>query len=409
MKHKVRRLTISVLIAAFVGCAPPIARADNLLRFFPLLQGNFLYTDNVYLTPNNAQGDFDSNFAAGFYLDVSTPKRYATLEYSTFGSLFVSHSNLDRAGQAQFFRVTDQEQISPQTKVNLYEWFVRDSPTLMALTSGDRLPEFTPGFTEFLLANDHVIINTFNAVAAHSYSPRWSSVFGLEQETLAPRNSGTGTMQTAHANLLYHVNEAFAIGPGYRFIDRVYSSTAQPNSEVQWPVAYATWLPRKDLYLDGFVGPMVAYNTTGVSRTRVDPGGVISIRYSNRRFHATVSGGQEPGLTAGLGTGGIQRFGNGEISYGLTRRVTASANAGYMDAMPAGADARLIGYGAGLSTRSTRWLTLFVRYVGLRRTYSGNFNPAVLPSHLVIGREAVANYYVVGASVAFEAFRWSWQ
>ncbi|HVN64929.1 MAG TPA: hypothetical protein VMT58_09850 [Candidatus Binataceae bacterium] len=411
MKNRFQ-ITIPVIAIVLAAFMPAVARADNLLRLFPLLQGNFLYTDNVKFTPSNAQGDFSSNFAGGFYLDVTTPKRYATLEYSTFASLYLSHSNLDRGGQAQFARITDEEDIAPHTKINLYDWFVRDSPVIMAVTSGDRIPEFTPGFTEFLLANNHVIINTFKADAAHAFNQRWTGQFGIGQETISSEGGSASTLQAASMNLLYRVNEQFSIGPGYRFADFIFPSSTQPNSQVQWPIAHAVWLPAKDLFAEGYIGPMVAYNTTGVARTRVDPGGVLSIRYNPRPFHIAVSGGQQPGLSAGLGAGGVTRFGQGDFAWDITRRITFSANAGYSQVLPAGVSAQLIGYSAGMSERTTSWLTVFARYIGLRREYTGNptaFTPGSLPSGTEFGRESVANYWAVGASIAFEAFRWSWQ
>jgi hypothetical protein len=95
------------------------------------------------------------------------------------------------------------------------------------------------------------------------------------------------------------------------------------------------------------------------------------------------------------------------ISYELTRRVTIGFGAGYYESSGTGIDDQLVSWGPSLIDRVNSWLTLSTRFVQVRRNLSGP--SSVLPDDNQSGSNAVANYIVIGASVSFEAFRWSWQ
>ena len=78
---------------------------------------------------NNEIGDFAARWSAGFYLDYTSAARYASLHYDTFAQLFLHQTQFDRAGEGQFVTATDDENLSPTTKLRLDEFFYRDAPT----------------------------------------------------------------------------------------------------------------------------------------------------------------------------------------------------------------------------------------------------------------------------------------
>ena len=107
------RITLGTsYLSALCSLASPAAgRADNLFRFFPEVQGNGFYSDNVPLRTQNEVGDFRATLVGGFFLDYTSAARYASLHYDTFAQLFAHQSRFDRAGEGQFVRATDNENI----------------------------------------------------------------------------------------------------------------------------------------------------------------------------------------------------------------------------------------------------------------------------------------------------------
>lgn len=407
MKPK-QRLSIFVASVLLGILLPAIVHADNVVLLYPFLQANELYSDNIALASSHAEGDFDANFSAGFYLDYTGSNRHTTLEYSTYATLFASHSELDRAGQAQFVRFTDQENISPNTRLVINNWFLRDSPLSMAVITNDQPISFNPVFAAFFLANDHSIVNVFTLQLVHSFNRNWAGEAEAAQETISSPGGDTGLLQSVSLGLQRRLSETFSVGPGYKFYDLEFTLPSDPNSEAHWPVADAIWMPIKNMRAEGYVGPIVSYNTSGLNRGRVEPGGLLSVRYHFGHVNVGIGGGQEPGLSSGIGAGGINRSGRGDFTWDMTKFLRMDGGAGYYEIMPPGADAKLFSYGVGLSERVSKYLIVYARYIGFRREYSGAPNPVALPSGVVIGQEATGNYYVIGATIAFEALRWSW-
>ncbi|HUO04939.1 MAG TPA: hypothetical protein VMU16_07050 [Candidatus Binataceae bacterium] len=427
MKH-IKRLPILIVSVVLAVFLPIAAHADNVLLAYPFLAVNGLYTDNVgfstdqtfcVLTPCNPihhpyhfattspEGDFNFNFAAGFYLDFTNPDRHTSLNYSTFASLFLQNSQLDRAGQAQFFRFNDQENISPNTRLTIDNWFLRDSPESMAVITTDQPISLNPVFAAFFLANNHSIVNFFRLDLAHSFNRDWTGDAQAEQEVISSPYGNTSLLDSVSLGAQRSLSSTFSMGPGYKFYDMEFTLSSEPNSQAHWPVADFIWMPIENMRMEGYVGPIVAYNTSGVNRTRVDPGGIFTWRYQYRHMKMGIDGGQEPGLSAGIGAGGITRLGSGDFTWDLTKTVRFDTGGGYYEFMPPGADAKFFSYGAGLSQRVSSWMVVYARYLGFQREYSGA--PVALPTGITIGQTAVANYYMIGATFAVEAFRWSWQ
>ena len=397
---------ILLLAALVIFAAPGASRADSLFRLFPEAEMSGYYSDNVPLRTHNGEGDFAGTLVAGFYLDYTSEARYASLHWDTFAQIFAHQSRFDRAGQGQFVSATDNENINPTTKLHIDEFFYRDAPTSVAVTTSNQVGYFNSTMVGFLLAGDRESVNHFIATLTHDWGHRWFTLMSVRQETLWGPNGNTSFAQGFSLLAMYHYNDRLDFGPGYKFYDFRFTVPGRPGSEAHWPFLDVNWIPIENLYLSGQVGPVVTY-TFGTNRQTIDVGGIASVRYVFRRGHADVYGGQEPDMTAGLSGAGTLDYVRGTVAYELSRRLTANAGAGYNELKGTGINAQLIVYGVGLNERVNRWLNVFVRYTGVRRTVTAPSQ--FLPGETTSGQEAVGNYYVIGFSVWTEAFRWSWQ
>jgi hypothetical protein len=364
------------------------------------------YSDNVPLRSTNQVGDFAGILIAGFYLDYTSEARYASLHYDTFAQLFAHQSQFDRAGEGQSFSATDHENISPTTKLNFDEFFYRDAPLIVSVATSDQVAYFDSTIVGFLLAGDQSSINRFVAEVSHDWGHRWYTMMSVRQETLWSQSGNTSYAQGFSLLAMYHYNNQLDFGPGYRFYDFRFSVPGRPGAESQWPHLAINWTPLQNLYLSGFIGPVVSY-TFGNDRQSVDVAGLGSLKYVFRRGRIEAYGGQTPDSTAGLSGAGTIQFIRGTVAYELSRRLTANAGGGFNELQGTGVNAQLITYGVGVNDRINRWLNVFVRYTGVRRNETAPSQ--FLPNETVSGKEAVGNYYIVGLSVSFEAYRWSWQ
>ena len=408
------QLVLLLVSVCIILTTPVLGRADDLLRLFFEGQVNELYGDNIGIRSNNQIGDFGTTLVGGFYLDFTNSARYASLHYDTFAQIFLHRSQFDRAGQGQFVSANDTENISPSTKLRVDDFFYRDAPTEVALSTSDQAPQFNNILATLLLANDQASVNNFGAVLYHSWGRRWSSELGVHQTTFFGQgnsnksgNGSIGFVQSLNTSTLYHFTERFALGAGYRFYDFRFTAPGRPGVQAHWPYARSVWEPMKDLYLGGIVGLVVAH-TQGSSSTSVNPAGIAEIEYSFRRGHLAVYGGQEPSVISALGGVGEIRGGRGNVQYYFTRRLTGTAGAGGYQTFGGGFNGQLVSWGVGLTQRVNRSVAVYARFVQLRVTERSS-NQFLIPSGIRNGQEATGNYFVVGMSASIEAFRWSWQ
>ena len=397
---------VLLLAGLFILAAPGRGRADSLFRLFPEMSLSGFYSDNVPLRTNNQEGDFAGVLLAGFYLDYTSEARYTSLHYDTFAELFAHQSRFDRAGEGQYVNATDSENISPTTKLHIDEFFYRDAPTAVAVTTSNQVAFFNSTMVGFLLAGDRESVNHFVVQLTHDWGHRWFTLMSVRQETLWGPNGNTSYAQGFNLLALYHLNDRIDIGPGYRFYDFRFTTPDRPGSEAHWAYLDVNWIPIENLYFTGIIGPVFTY-TFGTDKQTVNVAGIGTLRYVFPRGDANIYGGQEPDLTAGLSGAGTLQFVRGSVNYELTRRLTANAGGGYNELEGTGVNAQLIVYGIGVTDRVNRWLNVFVRYTGIRRTVTAP--EQFLPNSDTSGHEAVGNYFVVGFSAWTEAFRWSWQ
>lgn len=399
-----------LLVALFIFALPAAGHADDLFRLYPEGSLSGFYGDKI----NNKGGDFVGTLVAGFYLDYTSAARYASLHYDTFAQLFAHNSQYDRAGEGQFVRATDDENLSPTTHLRLNELYFRDSPTVAGIVTSNQGPELNAVAAELLLANDRASENQFGAELLHYWGRNWSSELSFHQEIFWNNGSNNNNMSYGESigiSTEYHFSDRFSVGPGYRFYDSGSTAPGQPGEETQWPFVKASWQPMRNLYLEGLVGVLISH-TQGDSRQAVNPGGWGLLEYKLQRARLKLYGGQEPLLSSGLGgAGGITRSARGAIFYDFTQRLTGNAGAGFDELQASehgtGVDAQLISWGFGLSDRVNKWLEVYARFTQLRReeTISRQF----LSTGSEYGRQGTGNYIVVGFNVSVEAFRWSWQ
>ncbi len=406
------RLTIPRIVAVLVLAMPAVARADaSLFRLYPEAQLSGFYSDNIPLRTNNGEGDFAGLLVAGFYLDYTSAARYASLHWDTYAQLFAHQSKFDRAGEGQFVRGTDYENLSPTTKLRFDDFYYRDAQTPVVITTSDQAPQLNPMLAIALLAGDTSSANHFSADLYHDWGRNWYSELSVHQTTYwfdsqNGRQTSTTYSQLVSAFLEYRFSEKFSAGPGYRFYDFRFTEPGEPGAEAHWPFLRIQWLPTKQILFQGNVGPVYSY-TFGTDRQTVNVAGIGLLEYRFHRGRFSVYGGQEPEVTPGLGGAGILRLVTGHISYEVTRRMTAGFGAAFYDSSSNRVDGQLITWGPSLIDRLNNWLTVSTRFVQVRRNLSGPSQ--FLPEDNMQGTEAVANYIVVGMSVSFEAFRWSWQ
>lgn len=401
-----------LLVAAFfifVSMTP--AHAQSLFRLFGEGQANGFYGDNIPLRTENGTGDFGTVLVAGFYLDYTSAARYASLHYDTFAQLFTHQTELDRAGQGQFVNITDDENLSPTTKVHFDELFYRDTSAVTLVTSSDQSPNFDPALALLLLSNDQASINQFNAQIQHYWGQKWSSELAVHQTTFfATGNRNNNNSETFGQYVStatdYHFSERFSMGAGYRFLDFRFTAPGEPGEQAHWPFVRFTLQATKNLYISGLVGVVIAH-TQGQSGDTVKPGGLGLVTYTFRRGLVNVSGGQEPTLTSAFGNVGFVRGFRGNVIYNFTPRLTGTVGGSFYNLNGNGFNGDFASWGAGLSQRVNRWLTLNAKFIEIRRVEDAS--SSVLPSGNQSGRWAVGDYAIVGLAVSFEAFRWSWQ
>ncbi len=402
---------ILVLAAFLIFAAPAAARADNLFRFYPELQMNGFYADNVPLRTTNEIGDFGTTMVGGFYLDYTSGARYASLHYDTFVQLFTHQTRFDRAGEGQYVSATDNENLSPTTKLYLNDTYYRDASALVAITTSDQSPQFNSVMALLLLSDFQASVNQFNAQLTHEWGRNWSSELNVHQETYWANSSNSSTTgntsyyQGATAATDYHFNNTFALGGGDRFYDFRFTTPGQPGEEADWPFLRATLRPIENLYLQGMAGPVIDHDQGG--GTHVDFGGLGLLEYRFKHGRVSINGGQEPSFATVFGGVGKYRGMNGSVLYDFTPRLQGSVGVAYYDFTGRGFSGEFVSWGVGLSERVNRWLSVNTRFIQVRRNDTGS--SIFIPSGATNGQWAVGDYYIVGLAVSIEAFRWSWQ
>jgi hypothetical protein len=412
MRTKSGQGTLLLLAAFLILAFPSAGRADNLFRLYPEFAGNGYYSDNVPLRTQNEEGDFAGLLVAGFFLDYTSAARYASLHYDTFAQLFAQNSRFDRAGEGQFVRATDLENLSPTTKLRFDEIFYRDAPTVGGIVTSDQAPAFNSVAAQLLLANDQASINQFTATLSHYWGRNWASELAVHQTTFFNNGGNNNSLnntsyeQSVSTFTEYHFSDRFSLGGGYRFYDFRFTFPGRPGEEAHWPFAKIQWTPLARLYLSGIVGVVFA-NTQGSDRQSVNVGGIGLAQYDLERLHLKLYGGQQPQLTSGLGAAGNVQEVRGIALYDFTRRVTGTVGGGYYQSNGTGFNGQLISWGVGVSDRLNKYLSVYTKFVQIRRneTTSSQF----LPSGTQSGREATGDYFIVGFTASVEAFRWSWQ
>lgn len=403
-------LIFFVACLIFASCAP--ARADNLVRFYLEGQANGFYGDNIPLKTSDEIGDFGTVLVAGFFLDYTSAERYASLHYDTFAQLFTHQTRLDRAGEGQSVAATDTENLSPTTKLYLDDYYYRDASAVLTVTTSDQSPAFNTSLALLLFAEEQASINQFNAELTHYWGQNWSSEFDVHQTTSfgnqnnGAAQSGESFEQSVSAITDYHFTGSFSLGLGYRFYDFRFTFPGQPGQQAHWAFARLVYQLTRDVSLSGIVGPVITH-TQGENGDQVNPAGLGLLEYRFERGTASIYGGQEPSLTSTFGTVGIIRGFRGTLLYDFTSRLTGIAGGSYYESTGDEFNGKFVSWGVSLTQRLNRYFDCYAKFVQLRRNETAS--SPFLPSGTSSGQWAVGDYYIVGLSVSFEAFRWSWR
>ena len=398
------------MAASLIFAGSSTSRADNLIRLFPETQMNGFYGTNIPLMDHNGTGDFGTTMVFGFYLDYTSAARYASLHYDTFVQLFTHQTRFDRAGEGQFVNATDDENISPNTKLHIDELYYRDATAVTTITTSDQSPQFNSALALLILANDQASINQFSAQLTHYWQERWSSELSVHQTTFFATSNDSSQSSDSFAQDVttatdYHFTPRFSVGLGYRFYDWRFTFPGQPGQEAHWPFARFTWEPVRGLNVSGMAGVVISH--TQGQGDQVNAAGTGLIAYTFKRGLVSLAGGQEPSLTSAFGTVGLVRGFRGNVLYYFTRRITGTAGGSFYNLSGTGFNGDFASWGAGVGDRVNQWLSLNARFIEIHRNESGESQ--FLTTGAQQGEWATGDYFIVGLAVSFEAFRWSWR
>ena len=195
-----------------------------------------------------------------------------SLHYDTFAQLFTHQTQYDRAGEGQFVGATDDENISPTTKLHFDEFFYRDASVMTMVTTSDQSPEFNSALALLLLANDQASINQFNAqllallgtAMVQRVQRPSDDLFGNRQQQ-QQQGTATANVPAPPPTTISRIASRWVW-----VIDSMTSGSAlldNPANRRTGHSCAATWQPMKNLYLSGIVGVVISH-TQGHSEQR---------------------------------------------------------------------------------------------------------------------------------------------
>ena len=339
-----------------------------------------------------------------------TPRRLDTRLCITILSRSYSYiaPTLDPGRARAVCHAVDDENLSATTKLHFYDFFYRDAPTEVAVTTSDQSPAFNTVLTQLLLSN----FNNRSIISVRccrTLGPRLDQrierspddLLGQWQQQRQRRHNGQGASTT-------NGTISLIASRWVRDIDIMISSLVRPGNPTHRPTGPLPWLTgiRQNLYLSGTAGIAITH-TQGMGY-KENFAGIALVEYSFHRGHLSIWGGQEPALvTAGGGLGKIRGV-RGNLVYDITQRLTGSVGGAFENSSGTGFNADLASWGVGLNQRVNKYVNVYARFVQLRVTETSS-NEDLIPTAFQNGKQAVGDYYILGFNVSFEAFRWSWQ
>jgi hypothetical protein len=376
------------------------ARCATLLSLYPILVTTEGYNDNIELTANKHKGDFVTTVLGGFSLDFNGPARTGSFQYDTLVQTFASHSQFNSYAGTNFLSLSDQENFSPTLNLYVYDSTVIGSITggVLATNSG----AVSSQVAQSAVANTSGVSNVFGLQLNKKLGEFWSTTLAAQQSFYSS-SFQTYYIQGGGPSLLYALRPELQVGVSYTFLDFRFSN--QSASETHVVQALARWNPTERLKLDLSAGILLFDNLGGSPSIQAKPAGLGSIIYTGERWTITGSGGQVASGTGGLGGAGVAREAYGVINYALQRHTSLNFGASYSKFVGGGSNSQFLSYGAGISTRPYKWLTLFALYQGFQDKVSATSNVAALTTPL--GKTATSNTYTLGLTITFDAFDYS--
>lgn len=398
--HSSSRALAGLLVAAaLVFYLRGTVRAASVFRLRPILSITEMYNDNVLFSPSNAKGDFVTQALMGAYLDLNSPTSDTRLQYSTLAQKYAHYSQYDSVGEGQYVTLKHQQDLSPETSIAADDYFIKGNLTSSVAPAGSLA--FNPSLGRAALQNNGYWSNGGSVYLTHDFSQELNSTLGLHQTTFSNGSAGYSFDQGGMVALRRSIMSTLWGGFRYRMDDYRYSNESPAESHlIQLSLG---WNPTERLGVDANAGPAIIHVFGGP--TLVRPGYIIDLRYSGQKWAARAGGGETPSLGAGYGGAGVSQGGSGSFSYQLGQYTSLLAHVSYNQYSTSGFNGDMFGYGVGINSRLTRWLTVYAQYNGYRRSLGSGSTAAVRGIGLPAGSEAVQNLYMIGAEISFDLLK----
>jgi hypothetical protein len=376
------------------------ASAETLFSLYPVLQVTEGYNDNITLVATHALGDWVNTDLGGFALDWGGGGRAGSLQYYTIIQTFANYTQFNSYANTNFITLNDQEQLSPTLSM-----FVNDSVAIGNITGGllvGNTGALSSQVAQSAVSNTETVSNVFDVNFSKKINENWTAQLGVVQDFYSITTQSS-YQQGGTLSLLRSLMPNIQAGLSYTFNDFRFSN--EPPSESHSPQLVIDWDITRVFSLDLSGGLVAIDNFGGPSGSfLVKPAGTGTLTYRGERLTASLSGGQNASLTGGLGGTGLTRFASGVVTYALFRNTFAHVGVSYDQFVGGGANGSIISYGAGVSTRPRKWLTLFALYQGFQNSVTSTSFPTITGLTVPMGQTATSNTYLVGVKIAIDVY-----
>jgi len=408
-----RQALAATLVGWLVISVATVAVAQVSSTLYPYGEFAALYDDNIdQAAGRNGRGDFISTELLGGSLQTDAPQKHFALDYSTLESQYLSTPSLDRTFQDHFVGASYDQRLSPNITFSMGDSLLIGDAVSSAIITGGQVP-LSLQLLQGLLFRSSSHNNFFNSDISYSNPQSWRASATVEQLFFSGGGTsgesfGQGCTLTADHDL---GKSEFDLGAAYSFEDFRFSELFPPT-ETHWPQLRLIWHPDANLDVLVRTGPIFADSFAGDSNGvphsggwTIDPGGMLQMRYSGRRFNVSIEGGQEPGLGAGLAGAALYRSASLFFEYSISRRLVVFVKQGFLQTSANGSSSQLITYSVGATNQISQHLSLTCQYYGIRNTVSGSSAQVI---GVESGTNAVANLFLVGVIWQVAPIHWRW-
>jgi hypothetical protein len=386
-----------ILVIGVLVLRPVSASASARLSVTPELQLSDLYDDNLLLASKAGTADLVGQALFDLRINADSARTTASIEYGTTAQKYAFHPEFGAVFNTHSLALSGERLISRRTRASFQDSFFLGNGNTALI--GSDTPWLSPQLAQAVLLGRRSLSNEFNFRLDYDVTSRWVFTSSFRQSFLSAA-FGNSYMQGAGLDAAYRLTPALRVGGSYDFADFRFGNGA-PSADTHFAGISVQWEASPGL-LSNLSSGVIAGESAGLR-----PGYGGALAYANGRWTLRIAAAQTPGITAGLGSAGVNRTSSGRVRYSISESTYIAFGVGYYQFVGGGTNARLIGYGGGLTHRVAPWLAVYARYFAVRRI-AGRVNPAILstqPSVSVQTGPAASNSYLVGARVSFEALR----